>query len=125
MLHFHGSYLGLVMKTGLVTGIISLTVSNFQCFGLCKFSLTNVVILRHTSHGLYWFLMVQTGRYCSGKDFCCSEGLQSGWEQGNDGDWADEHCWLLYFLLRHNRFKAFREIPIADAELNHEFLTEV
>ncbi|KAK4409703.1 putative sulfate transporter 3.3 [Sesamum angolense] len=25
MLHFHGSYLGLVMKTGLVTGIISLT----------------------------------------------------------------------------------------------------
>ncbi|KAL0463474.1 UNVERIFIED_CONTAM: putative sulfate transporter 3.3 [Sesamum latifolium] len=26
MLHFHGSYLGLVMKTGLVTGIISLTV---------------------------------------------------------------------------------------------------
>jgi hypothetical protein len=27
MLHFHGSYLGLVVKTGLVTGIISLTVS--------------------------------------------------------------------------------------------------
>lgn len=27
MLHFHGSHLGLVIKTGLVTGIISLTVS--------------------------------------------------------------------------------------------------
>lgn len=27
MLHFHGSYLGLIMKTGLITGIISLTVS--------------------------------------------------------------------------------------------------
>ncbi|RVW17015.1 putative sulfate transporter 3.3 [Vitis vinifera] len=52
MLHFHGSYLGLVMKTGLVTGIISLL------------------------HGLYWFLMVQTGRYCSGKDFAALKGYK-------------------------------------------------
>lgn len=34
MLHFHGTYLGLVIKTGLVTGIISLTVSIFAIFTL-------------------------------------------------------------------------------------------
>nr|XP_009763583.1 PREDICTED: probable sulfate transporter 3.3 [Nicotiana sylvestris]XP_016481917.1 PREDICTED: probable sulfate transporter 3.3 [Nicotiana tabacum] len=44
MLHFHGRYLGLIIKTGIVTGILSLTVSLFQQLSFCAFNST----LSHT-----------------------------------------------------------------------------
>jgi sulfate transporter 3 len=54
MLHFHGSHLGLVIKTGLVTGIISLTVSSLHLSVVCE-SLPGMCIVSYVSFRQIFF----------------------------------------------------------------------
>lgn len=70
MLYLSGPYLPLAIKTGIVSGILALTVSRFYPLQVIGQRNCKEVVRDQRFHGL-------TGRDCSRKDICCFEELPS------------------------------------------------
>ena len=101
MLRFQHSHLPLVIKTGLVTGIISLTVCALQ------HSLPAIIVSFSPSLKyiyIYIHTYIYAGRNSRGSDICSYKRLPRGRQQGNDRHRPHERPRLFHFLLCHHRF---------------------
>lgn len=82
MLYFQGAYLGVALKTGIVTGILALTVSfsrNYHYLKLCDQMKQNSCKKAKKANIINTIFLVLKGRNCCWKDICCFEKLPSWW----------------------------------------------